>query len=194
MYNYCIAFMYTKPVQNLMTYDQLPLSPQLRRELRSNHAGEIGAVEIYRGILKVSRDPAVRVFAREHMKTEHQHLAFFEDWLPPHGRSRARPVWRLAGFCLGAFSALFGASGVYQTIEAVETFVDRHYADQIESMQGNEALLELSVILEGFRQDEISHRDQASEHCTAVPGWLGRSWCWLVGTGSQMGVILARRW
>mgnify|MGYP001315731459 CR=1 FL=1 len=35
----------------------------LKREMRSNHAGELGAVWIYRGVLAVTRDPALRAFA-----------------------------------------------------------------------------------------------------------------------------------
>ena len=49
--------------------------------MRSNHAGETGAVWIYKGILTVSRDPAIRLFAEHHLATEQTHLGFFEDWL-----------------------------------------------------------------------------------------------------------------
>ena len=48
-------------------------------EMRSNHAGETGAVMIYRGILKVSRDETVIAFAQRHLATEQEHLALIES-------------------------------------------------------------------------------------------------------------------
>ena len=48
---------------------------------RSNHAGETGAVYIYKGILTVSRDPEIRNFSLEHLNTESQHLKLIEEVL-----------------------------------------------------------------------------------------------------------------
>ena len=48
---------------------------------RSNHAGETGAVYIYKGILMVSRDPEIRKFSLEHLNTESQHLKLIEEAL-----------------------------------------------------------------------------------------------------------------
>jgi demethoxyubiquinone hydroxylase (CLK1/Coq7/Cat5 family) len=112
--------------------------PQLLRELRSDHAGETGAVWIYRGILKVTRDPGVQHFAQTHLQTEREHLAFFERWLPRECNSLLLPLWRASGFLLGAFCALFGPRFVFVTIEAVERFVVAHSQQQIDSlpMQG----------------------------------------------------------
>ena len=66
--------------------ERLPLDEDDIRDLRSDHAGEAGAVQIYRGILAVSRNEVVRAFARQHMATEQRHLAFFEGWLSPRAR------------------------------------------------------------------------------------------------------------
>ena len=164
------------PLQGVPDYRSLPLDRELRRELRSDHAGEIGAVEIYRGILAVSREPAVRDFATEHLQTELRHRAFFDAWLPREGRTRLAPVWRLAGWLLGASGALFGARGVFRTIEAVETFVDHHYAAQVEAMAGTAELAPLAAVLESFREDEVDHRDDAAGRSAGRPGWTGRAW------------------
>ena len=104
---------------------------QLRRELRTDHAGEAGAVMIYRGILAVTRDPQVREFAQHHLHTEARHLELIEAVVPSSGRSRLLPLWRVAGWLTGALPACFGARAVYATIESVETFVVQHYAEQI---------------------------------------------------------------
>jgi ubiquinone biosynthesis monooxygenase Coq7 len=180
-------------LQAFPSYGELPISADLRQELRSDHAGETGAVEIYRGILAVSRDPAVRAFAREHLATEVRHRDFFDEWLPIEARTRLKPVWRLAGWLLGASAALFGARGVFRTIEAVETFVDDHYAAQIDAMAGQDELAPLSTILESFREDEVEHRDDAARRGRATRSWPARCWFGLVEGGSRFGVLLARR-
>ena len=88
----------------------------LLRELRSDHAGETGAVFIYRGVLAVSRDSNVRSFAQDHLATEMEHLNFFEQWLPPNQHSKLIVLWKLSGIFLGAFSTLMGKKVLFLTI------------------------------------------------------------------------------
>jgi ubiquinone biosynthesis monooxygenase Coq7 len=171
----------------------LPLSRALIRELRSDHAGEAGAVQIYHGILAVSRDQTVREFARQHLVTEQRHLAFFDAWLSPQARSHALPLWRLCGWVLGAGAALGGADHVFRTIAAVEQFVDGHYRDQVRAMRHEPRLDELRGILESFREDEVHHRDDARERTAGGRSLPGRCWDWLIDSGSRAGVVLAKR-
>ena len=79
------------------------LPTAVQRDLRSDHAGEAGAVFIYRGILSCTRDSALREFATEHLATEQRHLAFFEQWLPASLKSRLIPLWKLAGWPVGCW-------------------------------------------------------------------------------------------
>jgi ubiquinone biosynthesis monooxygenase Coq7 len=125
-------------------FESLPLTPALISDLQSDHAGEAGAVEIYRGMLAVSRDKAVREFAMVHIRTELRHLRFFERWLPSQHHSRLLLVWRAAGWLLGATSALFGQQAAFRTVAAVETFVEGHYLAQIELMETTQGLESLS--------------------------------------------------
>lgn len=60
--------------------DQLPA--EVLADLRTDHAGETGAVCIYRGVLRFARDPALRAFAQRHLATEQVHLQQMEAWLP----------------------------------------------------------------------------------------------------------------
>lgn len=165
----------------------------LQRELRSDHAGETGAVEIYRGILFVSRDPDVREFARRHRQTEQRHLALVSSMLPSRQRSRLLPLWRIAGFITGAVPALFGPTAVYATIEAVETFVDKHYQQQIDRLVDGRLQDALLATLDECRRDEVLHRDEARQARRSDPGVLLRAWLWAVGTGSALAVGVARR-
>jgi 3-demethoxyubiquinol 3-hydroxylase len=170
-----------------------PRPTWLVRDLRSDHAGETGAVWIYKAILAISRDSDVRAFATRHLETEQRHLAQMEVWVPSHQRSRLLPVWRVAGFMTGAIPALLGREWVFHTIEAVETFVDRHYAEQVERLAGMPAFADLRDLMETCRLDECEHRDEAAESATSPGGPLLRAWAAIVGTGSAMAVEIVRR-
>ena len=64
----------SQPVAKAANAPQHSLPAWLVADLRSDHAGEVGAVMIYRGILAVSRDAKVRAFAQHHLATEETHL------------------------------------------------------------------------------------------------------------------------
>lgn len=168
--------------------------PGLLGDLRSDHAGETGAVMIYRGILARTTDPAIRTFATAHLATEAEHLRLLEALLPPGQRSLLLPIWRVAGFFTGFLPALFGRRAVYATIEAVETFVDHHYAAQIARLGRTGEEGALRRLLETCQAEEVHHRDEAAAALGGVaPGPLLRAWAWLVGSGSAAAVAAARR-
>jgi len=169
------------------------LEDWLEAELRSDHAGETGAVAIYDGILKITRDPELISFALDHRETEAQHLVLIEQWVPIAGRSRLILAWRMAGVATGFLPALFGRQAVYATIDAVETFVDLHYSGQINRLATCEYRADLNSTLVRCRDDEIEHRNQARERATEPVGLFLNAWCWLVGIGSAGAVALARR-
>ena len=169
----------------------------LTRELRTDHAGETGAVWIYRGILTVSVNDSVRTFALRHLETELKHLSKIECLLPLKYRSWLLPVWRIAGFFTGAIPALCGPDMTFHTIEAVETFVYQHYQNQLDSLQPIvEHYPELAIVRSVLREcqfDEITHRDEAAQRVQNAPGAIIRLWCLLVSSGSQTAVTLARQ-
>jgi len=163
-------------------------------ELRSDHAGETGAVRIYDGILAVSRDAAVRDFAQRHRATEQGHLDLLEAMLPPADRSRLLPLWRLAGWLTGALPALFGPRAVFATVDAVETFVDHHYRAQTDRLAAEGILPEVHAVLERCREEEVHHRDEAREAGQGPAyGPVLRGWAWVVGSGSAAAVTAAKR-
>ena len=169
---------------------------------RTDHAGEAGAVMIYRGILASTRDAAVSRFAQGHLAAEAQHLAAIEQLLAPRQRSRLLPLWRGAGWLTGALPAWVGPRAVFATIEAVETFVDRHYTEQIEAIdrldpgRAHATLQALRAQLHAFRADEVDHRDDAAarfDRQAASASPLLRLWIWAVGAGSR-GAVKICRW
>lgn len=174
---------------------RMPWIPlDLLDDVRSDHAGETGAVFIYRGILSVTGDPDLRRFAREHLQTEQHHLSLMDGLLPTAQRSRLLPVWRFAGWATGALPAIFGVCAVYRTIDAVETFVDQHYAEQTAKLRDRPACTELRALLETCRLDEVAHRDDARSRVHSAPGRVARWWISAVGHGSRLGVAMARRY
>ncbi len=181
------------PQPSLPDYTTLPLTRRDIRDLRSDHAGEHGAVAIYIGMLSITRDPGLVRFARRHLLAETRHRRTFDRWIPDEGKSKLLPLWWLSGWLLGAGSALFGARAAYRTVAAVETFVERHYQEQIDHMKAREALVPLVDVLEQFMHDEIHHRDDAIDAVPAEESVLARAWAGVVGGGSALGVIVARR-
>jgi 3-demethoxyubiquinol 3-hydroxylase len=161
------------------------------RDLRSDHAGETGAVWIYKGVLAVSKNQQVRMFAQHHLDTEQKHLDLVNGILPWRQRSRLLFFWKIAGFLTGALPALFGSNAVYSTVAAVEVFVDQHYQEQIEKLE-NSGYPGLLNSLLSCQADERSHRDEANSLAAAPPSGALRLWCAVVGFGSAQAVKLAK--
>ena len=168
------------------------MPPWLVRELRSDHAGETGAVAIYYGILSISRHPAVVTFAQNHLTTERDHLALMDQLLPRTQRSKLLVLWQIAGFFTGFLPALFGSGSVFRTVEAVETFVDGHYTAQIDRLRLENIHREIRQNLETCRDDERHHRDDARQRVTGPAGIVISLWVGLVTLGSRIAVVIAR--
>ncbi len=165
----------------------------LQAELRSDHAGEYGAVMIYRGILAVSRNESVRDFAQRHIATERDHLRLMEETVPRAERTQLLPLWWLMGWLTGALPAIFGRHAVFATIEAVETFVDHHYRQQIDRLAEQDRYESLRQLLLQCQADEVIHLDEAADLAGPSRWALMRWWCAIVGAGSAAAVIAARR-
>jgi ubiquinone biosynthesis monooxygenase Coq7 len=79
-------------------------------------------------------------------------------------------VWRVAGFAVGAATALMGEKAAHACTEAVETVIEGHYAGQVEELSAREPAL--AETLSGFREDELAHRDTAvAEGAREAPGY-----------------------
>ncbi|HEV7283505.1 MAG TPA: demethoxyubiquinone hydroxylase family protein, partial [Kaistia sp.] len=68
-----------------------------------------------------------------------------------------QPIWHVAGFALGAATAMMGERTAMACTVAVEEAIDEHYADQIARLGEDEAALRTE--LEAFRREELEHRD-----------------------------------
>jgi len=149
---------------------------RLAEMLRVDHAGEYGAVQIYRGQRAIfDRAPGradVALRLREMEDGEAAHLAAF-DRLLEERRVRPTllaPVWNAAGFALGAATALMGEKAAMAATAAVEEVIEQHYAAQAEEMQETEPALAETVT--AFRDDELAHKATAEAHgAQEAPGY-----------------------
>ena len=174
--------------------DQLDnqINKWLEGELRSDHAGEIGAIWIYRGILATSRNSEVRDFARQHLETEKQHLKLIDGFLDRDHRSWLLPLWRVAGFLTGALPSIFSSQAVFATVSTVETFVVSHYMAQIDRLQSHNSHNNICRTLQSCCDDEARHESEASDLLNGKPSFFLRVWCALVSSGSNLAVKCAR--
>ena len=161
--------------------------------LRTDHAGETGAVWIYKGVLSASRDKQVIEFARRHLETEQEHLKLLESTLDVANRTIFLPLWRVAGFLIGAAPAVIGSSCVWATIEAVETFVVGHYEKQIEMLTASDEHSNILELLRKCSADEAEHCHEAQTLQIGTPRLLTKLWCRSVSIGSLFAVKLSAR-
>ena len=130
--------------------------------LRVDQAGEYGATRIYAGQLAVLRRncPETRLIARMAAQ-EQRHLKRFNA-LMAERRVRPtalQPLWNVAGFALGAATALMSEEAALACTDAVETEIDRHYSQQLADLGDDDP--ELAADIEEFRAEELEHRDSA---------------------------------
>jgi ubiquinone biosynthesis monooxygenase Coq7 len=156
--------------------ERLPGDPDAReavaRILRVDHAGEYGAKRIYQGQLAVLRGTRHEKTLRHMQAQEQAHLDTFSRLI---GERQVRPtallpLWHVAGFALGAATALLGPRAAMACTVAVEETIDEHYRRQHELLGDDEAPLRENI--EQFRQEELEHRDIGLEHgAEQAPGY-----------------------
>jgi ubiquinone biosynthesis monooxygenase Coq7 len=160
--------------------------------IRVDHAGEYGARRIYEGQLAVLGNGEAGKQIRHMYQQELRHLETF-DRLMAERRVRPtalQPLWHLAGFALGATTALLGEKAAMACTVAVEEVIDEHYAGQVAALGHEEAALKDT--LEEFRAEELEHRDLALAHgAEAAPGYEVLSTA--VKTGSRLAIWLSER-
>ena len=170
-----------------------------RREeiLRVDHAGEYGAVAIYRGQLAV--------FERQHGKErivgqlkemaaqEQDHLDAFDRMLNAGSvrPTALSPVWNAAGFALGVGTALLGEKAAHACTEAVETVIEEHYGDQVTELReaGEDALADTMA---KFQEEEVAHKElAASEGAAEAPAYPLLSA--LIRTGCRVAIRISEK-
>jgi ubiquinone biosynthesis monooxygenase Coq7 len=147
---------------------RLPGDPTPRelvaRMIRVDHAGEYGAGRIYAGQLAVLGHTDKRDLLAHMAAQEAVHLATFGRMIAERGirPTALLPLWHVAGYLLGAGTALLGSRAAMACTVAVEEAIDEHYRDQAAVLGEDERALRETI--ERFREEELEHRDIGLEH------------------------------
>ncbi|XP_053897816.1 5-demethoxyubiquinone hydroxylase, mitochondrial [Malaclemys terrapin pileata] len=150
-----------------MTLDNIN-KPTIDRIIRVDHAGEYGANRIYAGQMAVLGRTTVGPVIQQMWDQEKDHLKKFNELMVTF---RVRPTvllpfWNVAGFALGAGTALLGKEGAMACTVAVEESISDHYNSQIRTLmeEDPEKYKELLQIIKKFRDDELEHHDVGLDH------------------------------
>ena len=143
--------------------------------IRVDQAGEFGATRIYAGQLAVMGDRGPQsAESRAMAEQEKGHRAEFDALMAKRGvrPTALQPFWNVAGFALGAGTALLGPEAAMACTAAVEEEIDRHYSAQLDELEADGDDPELAGMIHRFREDEREHRDAALEHgAERAPGF-----------------------
>ncbi len=163
------------------------------RMLRVDQAGEYGATRIYAGQLAVMGDRAPHAGEIAHMaEQEAVHRAKFDALVARRGvrPTALQPVWNVAGFALGAATALIGPKAAMACTAAIETEIDRHYTQQLDELGDKDP--ELAGMIREFRDDERAHHAAAiaagAEQAPAYPLLSGA-----IRLGCRLAIRLSER-
>lgn len=134
------------------------------RVLKVDHAGEHGAVNIYRGQLAACRfrNAELRRELDEFRRHEERHRAVFAEELQRRGAPRCRSyhLCGVGGYILGFVTGLCGRPSIAATTLAVERVVLRHLDVQLRELHDTDP--EAHRAINSIIRDEQEHHDRAA--------------------------------
>lgn len=172
----------------------LTAKSKLDEIIRVDHAGELGADRIYAGQMAVLGHTSKGPLIKHMWEQEKGHRAKFEELIRKH---RVRPtvmspLWNVAGFVLGAGSALLGDKAAMACTVAVETVIVDHYNDQLRTLMSDpEANKELLETITRFRDEEQEHHDTGIDH-GAEQAPFYKAYCELIKVGCKTAIAISK--
>jgi ubiquinone biosynthesis monooxygenase Coq7 len=141
------------------------------RVLRVDHAGEHGAVCVYRAQRWLARwtAPGLLTEIDDFIAHEMRHRALFAAELVVRGQPRclSYPICAVLGTLLGFVTGLLGKHAIAATTVAIERVVLRHMAEQIEALSASDPAA--VRILEDIIADEREHHDRSAGRLSGRP-------------------------
>ncbi|MET0581240.1 MAG: demethoxyubiquinone hydroxylase family protein [Pseudoxanthomonas sp.] len=131
------------------------------RILKVDHAGEHGAVNIYRAQILISRltAPELTATLRHFLAHEQRHRALF--WSRMRSRSvrrcRSYAMCGVGGYALGLVTVLLGRQAIAATTYAVESLVLRHLEGQLFALKDSDTDAYGTVL--DIVEEEREHHD-----------------------------------
>ncbi len=184
-----------KPAK-LTAANRLPGDPDkdtlLDQIIRVDQAGEYGAKRIYEGQLAVLGESSAAPILREMLAQEEKHLATFNAIMVERRvrPTALEPLWHVAGFALGAATALLGKEAAMACTAAVEDVIGEHYAEQTAQLGDDESALRDTI--EAFRGDELHHREVSLQHgARTAPAYVPLTAA--IKAGTRLAIWLSKR-
>lgn len=160
--------------------------------LRVDHAGEYGAQRIYAGQMAVLKRHACHSELQHMAAQEEEHLQTFNTLLRERRvrPSALLPFWHVAGFALGAGTALLGPRAAMACTVAVESVISEHYGKQIATLPAHEETLRST--LEKFKAEEEEHHAIGLKNdAENAPGYTALSAA--IRAGCRLAIRLAEK-
>jgi ubiquinone biosynthesis monooxygenase Coq7 len=166
----------------------------IARILKVNHAGEYGAIRIYRAQLWLARRlyPDLVGFLEETLSHEIQHCTMFRDAMGPRNATPccAMTLWGNGGFVLGLVTGLLGRDGICICTAAVEATVHRHLEEQLRFLAGKDA--EVQGLIAAIQAQELTHLTSAEQRIGKYPAW-GRALRAMIAGATEVLIWLSTR-
>jgi len=137
---------------------------EIERIIRVDHAGELGAINIYKAQLVFSR-----IFYKdivpdliEMLSHEKEHFDTFDSLLKKRSIRSCYALWFWAfgGFLLGCFTALLGRNAIWVCTNAIETTVLHHLDWQLAFLKKYDA--EAHGAVHSIKADEEAHQNMGA--------------------------------
>lgn len=173
----------------------------IQQLIRVNQAGEFGAKRIYQGQLAIIKDKKLRSIIEHMAEQEKEHLEYFSDQLTKNNirPTALYPLWNVAGYALGAATAIMGEKAAMACTVAVEEVIDEHYKEQCETLSNDQDInknsanqKELVDKITKFRQDELEHRQTGLDNgAEQTPFYEALSFA--VKNASKLAIFLSKK-
>lgn len=138
---------------------------RLKKILRVNHAGELGAVYICKGqnFIKSKNQDEINLL-KSIAEQEGEHLKYFENQMVKNSVpvSIFHQFWKVSAFSIGTISKLLNKH--HECTVAVETVIEKHYESQLKEIDENNIDKELFNKIKQFKNDETEHKDKSKIH------------------------------
>ena len=145
----------------------------LEEIIRVDHAGEYGATRIYEGQIDIfGKNTKIGKTIQHMADQEQEHIEKFKELIISE---RVRPtallpIWNIAGYALGAGTAIMGEKAAMACTVAVEKVIGEHYQNQVELLEDDQKKLKSTI--KKFAADELEHHDIGIAHdAENAPGY-----------------------
>ncbi|XP_059045456.1 5-demethoxyubiquinone hydroxylase, mitochondrial [Achroia grisella] len=170
-------------------------NPHLDKMIRVDHAGELGADRIYAGQMAVLGSTAEGPLIKHMWEQEKRHREKFEQLINDYRvrPTALTPIWNIAGFVLGAGTALLGKEAAMACTVAVETVIVDHYNDQLRTLMEDPNIdKDILDTITKFRDEEQEHHDTGIDH-GAEQAPFYKALTEVIKTGCKVAIEISKR-